>query len=191
MIDTPRFSSRLADSLEAEGGVEYLVLTHRDDVHDHERWKKRFPKVQRVMHRLDAQKSAGTHQCEVLLEGLGEWDPEPNFKLIHTPGHTAGSICVLVETKGDSALFTGDTLAFSSKRGRLEGFKRYNKGSYVAQSESLRELADDKYEFTWILPGHGRISKFESLQEKKRSVLKCAEDFDKNDEDDDILGVGY
>ena len=36
MIDTPRFNERLAQGIEKEGGIEYLVLTHKDDVHDHD-----------------------------------------------------------------------------------------------------------------------------------------------------------
>ena len=43
MIDMPRFSSRLASKLEQLGGLRYIVLTHKDDVGGHDRWKQRFP----------------------------------------------------------------------------------------------------------------------------------------------------
>jgi len=39
MVDAPRFSSKLAKALEARGGVQLLLLTHMDDVADHNRWK--------------------------------------------------------------------------------------------------------------------------------------------------------
>lgn len=27
-----------------------MILTHRDDISDHRRWKQRFPALQRIMH---------------------------------------------------------------------------------------------------------------------------------------------
>lgn len=51
MIDVPRYNSKLADIVEEEGGVAKMIITHRDNMHDHEKWKARFPKLQRVIHR--------------------------------------------------------------------------------------------------------------------------------------------
>jgi ferredoxin len=39
IIDSPRYNSRLAKALEARGGVHLLLLTHKDDVSDHIKWK--------------------------------------------------------------------------------------------------------------------------------------------------------
>ena len=44
-------------------------------------------------------------------------------------------------------------------------------GSYEAQKGSLEELASEEYDFKWILPGHGRMAKFESLGEKTKMVM--------------------
>jgi ferredoxin len=64
MIDCPRFSSQLANSIEEEcGDISTIILTHKDDVKDHEKWKKRFPNLQRIIHRTDA--TAETADCEV------------------------------------------------------------------------------------------------------------------------------
>jgi ferredoxin len=43
MIDVPRYSSSLASQIANMGGIQYIVLTHKDDIGDHERWKQRFP----------------------------------------------------------------------------------------------------------------------------------------------------
>ena len=75
------------------------------------------------------------------------------FKVIHTPGHTAGGVCYLI----DSSLFTGDTL-FNLTVGRTD--------CYTADIEELKnsldklKTLDDKIE---IYPGHGKLSdlKFE------------------------------
>lgn len=191
MVDVPRYNSRLADLIEQQGGVKYMVLTHRDDVFDHDRWKARFPTAQRIMHRLDSSKTSKTNECEILLEGEGRWEPEKGFSILHTPGHTPGSICVLVQTAIDAVLFSGDTIAYSASKKRLEGFKRYNAGSTIAQTESIKDLADEKMNFKWILPAHGRIARFDNLEEKGRLLLKAAADFESDSEDDDVLGIGY
>jgi glyoxylase-like metal-dependent hydrolase (beta-lactamase superfamily II) len=67
--------------------------------------------------------------------------------LIHTPGHTPGSTCLLL---GDGHLFTGDTL-FPGGPGNTFG----NADAFARIMQSLRErlfvLTDD----TWVYPGHG------------------------------------
>ncbi|MGH3665066.1 MAG: MBL fold metallo-hydrolase [Egibacteraceae bacterium] len=67
--------------------------------------------------------------------------------LLHTPGHTPGSTCLLL---GDSHLFTGDTL-FPGGPGNTFG----DGAAFAMIMRSLREriftLGDD----TWVYPGHG------------------------------------
>ncbi len=87
LIDSPRFISALVKSFEQMGGIQYIFLTHRDDVCDARRYAQYFG-AKRIIHKRDAdvQKDA-----EVILEGeeahrieLGE---------IHfTPGHTRGHL---------------------------------------------------------------------------------------------------
>ena len=176
MIDTPRFNTKLADNIELEGGLKYIILTHKDDVVDHDKWKNRFPDAQRIIHSLDISGKQGTNECELILEGISlltdtddnddnddnttknnkikTWQPDDGLLLLHTPGHTPGSICVVIDTKycdsdyassnnnGDVVLFTGDHLAFSQRKGSLTGFQQYNKGSLEVQALSLEMLAN-------------------------------------------------
>ena len=66
------------------------------------------------------------------------------FKVLHTPGHTPGSVCFLC---GD-LLFSGDTLfAGSCGRTDLPG------GSWKDMTASLRRLAELEGDYT-VLPGH-------------------------------------
>jgi len=193
MIDVPRFNSKLADNVEEEGGIDTLILTHKDGVAHHQKWKDRFPGLQRIIHRADVTKD--TEDCEIKLEGEGVWDPAPDYSILHTPGHTAGSISLLFtcsgEYGGDSVLFTGDHLAYTPSRKGLEGFKRYNHGNIAVQGDSIRMLAEDSLPFTWILPGHGRMARFRNIKEKNAAILKAAIAFDEEDDSVGMFGIGY
>ena len=72
LIDVPRFNSRLAKVVEEEfGGIDKIIITHRDNVHDLDKWKTRFPQATRVIHRADV--DASTTTCEIKLESGGSW----------------------------------------------------------------------------------------------------------------------
>ncbi|CAL8463636.1 g3170 [Coccomyxa elongata] len=155
MIDSPRFDPKLVKRIKDLGGVQYIFLTHRDDVADHALWAKEFG-AQRVIHASECNSQQGTDKCEIKLEGKGPWEFPGNaedLKIIHTPGHTFGH-CVLLH-KPSKALFSGDHLAFSREPpGQLRIFKDYNWYSVPEQIESVRKLLH--YDFLHVLPGHGR-----------------------------------
>ena len=71
------------------------------------------------------------------------------LRVIHTPGHTPGSVCYLAETRG--VLFSGDTAFSDGKRvSRSVPFTGYNGPHY---RESLQRLA--RLEFDTLCGGHG------------------------------------
>ena len=53
LIDSPRWSAPLARRIKKMGGVNTMVLTHRDDVADHAYWAKAF-NCERWIHQEDA-----------------------------------------------------------------------------------------------------------------------------------------
>ena len=68
-----------------------------------------------------------------------------SFKVLHTPGHTPGSICLTCE----NAMFSGDTLFWGScGRTALPG------GSWATIRKSLLRLADLSGDYD-VYPGHG------------------------------------
>lgn len=86
----------------------------------------------------------------------GYLDPKTTFSLgdslirvMHTPGHTRGSCCFIVD---DEALFTGDTL-FAGSVGRTDLFG----GSSRDMSRSLLALASLPDKMT-VYPGHGDVT---------------------------------
>ena len=76
-------------------------------------------------------------------------------QVLHTPGHTPGSVCLTV---GDTML-SGDTL-FASACGRTD----LPGGSWVDMLKSLKRLSDIQQDLT-VLPGHGEST---SLTLEKR-----------------------
>lgn len=159
LVDSPRFAEPLARHLEEMGGVKYMFLTHRDDVADHDRWHARFG-CERIIH--DTEVGSSTRGVETKLQGSGPWALGPDADLIFTPGHTEG--CVSLLYKPGQALFTGDHLCFSERMDSLSMMRGVNWYSVEKQLESTEKLRD--VDFVWLLPGHGRRMKFDSIAQK-------------------------
>ena len=66
------------------------------------------------------------------------------IRVLHTPGHTPGSVCLLV----DDVIFSGDTL-FAGSCGRTD-----IGGSWTEIQKSLKRLSLLEGDFT-VYPGHG------------------------------------
>ncbi len=71
-----------------------------------------------------------------------------NLRVLHTPGHSPGSICLLDESRG--ILFSGDTV-FSDGVGRTDG-TGCDEDEMVKSLEKISRLR-----FNTLLPGHGDI----------------------------------
>ena len=78
---------------------------------------------------------------------LGPQNEPLSLKVIHTPGHTPGSICFHSEERG--ILFSGDTL-FKGAEGRTD-FPGGNSKDILASLRTLSLLPAD----TAVYPGHG------------------------------------
>lgn len=78
---------------------------------------------------------------------------ELNFTVWHTPGHTAGSVCILC----GNYFFTGDTL-FAGSMGRTD----LPGGNVRAMDASLKKLTGLPVpKDAQVLPGHGEFSTYE------------------------------
>ena len=78
-----------------------------------------------------------------------------DISVLHTPGHTPGSVCLMVDT----AIFSGDTL-FRDSCGRTD----LPGGDWEAIARSLNRLAALEGNF-WIYPGHGTST---TLRDEKK-----------------------
>ena len=148
LVDSPRFANPLVKNIEMLGGVDRMLLTHQDDVADHEKFHERFGS-ERVLHRDDIR--SRTASVEVQPKGLDPLRVNDDFLMIPTPGHTKGHSVFLYREK---FLFTGDHLAWDPEDERLIAFRNACWYSWSEQTTSMARLLD--YRFEWVLPGHGR-----------------------------------
>nr|MDQ6927372.1 MBL fold metallo-hydrolase [Actinomycetota bacterium] len=73
------------------------------------------------------------------------------FTTLHTPGHTKGSVCFLLEVEGETpVLFSGDHL-FAGSIGRFD-LPGGSKDELLASMEAKILPLDDAVD---VLPGHG------------------------------------
>ncbi|MCM1334064.1 MAG: MBL fold metallo-hydrolase [Bacteroides sp.] len=90
-------------------------------------------------------------RADVLLaDGDTVEQDELTFRVLHTPGHTAGSVCFLLDAPdGEKLMFAGDTI-FKDSIGRSDGYS----GDHIVQRETLERLKALPDDYT-ILSGHG------------------------------------
>ena len=189
LVDTPKYSKKAAEVVESLTGSEgpsHLVLTHVDDTADHNLWKERFPSMKRIFHSGDLGKynwvgDETLEDVEILLQSSSSDNGLQHFTLdgtpidytnseplvlLHTPGHSPGSISLLKKPTDDGTpgvLFTGDTYAYTTRDGgHGSGFPRYNKESRELQSKILRQLIDLDWQV--LAPGHGHARDYTLLE---------------------------
>jgi glyoxylase-like metal-dependent hydrolase (beta-lactamase superfamily II) len=146
MIDAPRWTRAAVSAIEAWGGLSDILLTHRDDVGDAERYAKHFGALA-VIHERDG--SAAPY-ANNLLRGREPVALYPDLLAIPLPGHTEGSVAYLWDGR---CLFTGDSLSWSFAEGDLVAFRDFCWFSWAEQTRSLERLLD--YRFEWVFAGHG------------------------------------
>ena len=163
VIDPAGEEERLL-SLIREGAflIEYILDTHghADHVLANERLKKVLA-VPTCMHELDIQFFSQKEVRDLTAKELGLQPPNPvdmplrdgdllkvgalEIKVIHTPGHTPGSVCYFTEGN----LFTGDTL-FVGAAGRTD----LTGGSLETLIDSIENRILTLPRETILWPGH-------------------------------------
>jgi glyoxylase-like metal-dependent hydrolase (beta-lactamase superfamily II) len=163
LVDSPRASRPLAERIAALGGVRTRVLSHRDDIADHEWWHERFD-CARVMHAADA----GRLPVEQRITGTDPVALDDELTLIPVPGHTRGSVALLYREK---FLFTGDHLWWDEDDGRLDMSRGVCWYDWSEQLRSLEKLR--AFRFEWVLPGHGRRWRAQSADDMQRAIERA------------------
>ena len=86
-----------------------------------------------------------------------------NFHILHTPGHSPGSISIYWPEK--KALFPGDVI-FYQGMGRTD----FPQGSVMILKQSIERLS--QLEIEYLLPGHGEIIKGKESVKNNFALVK-------------------
>jgi len=145
LIDAPRWTPVLVERFRALGGIRRIFITHADDVAAAPRYAAAFA-AELIIH-------AGDRHAAPTATVLSGDEPHllaPGCLAIPSPGHTAGSQCLLIDERW---LFTGDHLWWNRAHRGLHASRRHCWHDWDLQIASLRRLL--AYRFAWVLPGHG------------------------------------
>ena len=146
LVDTSskEYRSRLLDGLKRAGikaeDVDALILTHSHN--DHTANTDLFPNAKVMMHPLEESSipCCHVHDNEEIFPGI---------RILHTPGHTAGSISVLVED--ERCVIAGDTIPTEDNiLSNLPPGININRDLAMASMHRILSMTDS------IIPGHGR-----------------------------------
>ena len=172
LIDAPdKIEKALSFIKEKNLKLRYVLLTHAhfDHVMGLGEVKKEFPSAEIFLDKNDDffLRNKGEGNIELLRHGfpfmLSAFKPYldnlpteysfytdriATFKVIRTPGHTKGSVCLYDEK--ENVLFSGDTI-FKSSYGRTD-FPGGSESEIIASIKMLLNSVDER---ALVLPGHG------------------------------------
>ncbi len=148
MIDAPRWTREVYGPVAELGGVQHVLLTHRDDVADADRYAQHFGAS--VWIHVDDRQAAPS--ADRLIEGFEPTEILPGVIAFPVPGHTKGSVLFHID---GHLLFSGDSLAWEVAEARLMAFRRQCWYSWPAQADSLERFAASGLRFDRLFCGHG------------------------------------
>ncbi len=167
LVDPAIYDERVDEALTELGikELQYILLTHGhfDHILGVNEFKKNHPEAKVVIHKEDAAFLTDTVLSHSMMHGLtqepitadvlvedGDVLPfdDTGFKVVHTPGHTRGSVVYLL----DDLMFSGDTL-FQMSCGRTD----FPESDPYSMTPSLKKLAALEGNYH-VLPGHNAFS---------------------------------
>jgi glyoxylase-like metal-dependent hydrolase (beta-lactamase superfamily II) len=163
----------IIEKIKELGELKYIINTHGhfDHIIGNRTLKEEFKNAKIIIHPLDKEKlndpvKNGSNffgepvispDCDMTInEGDEIKTGKIKLKVIHTPGHTKGSISL----KGEGFIFSGDTL-FAGSVGIAKEYSNAFEEMITSIKEKLLVLQDE----TIVLPGHGGTSKIKEEKE--------------------------
>lgn len=170
LVDPGEYTQKLDEFVKAnKDKIKYILLTHKhfDHIRGVAKVKKICPDAKIVIHPNDAEGLYNGMESLALYFGFEQENVKADLlcednaliemgdtkiKVIHTPGHTQGGVCYMV----DNVIFCGDTL-FEGSCGRTD----FPGGSGSVLSASLKRLKDLDGDYI-LYAGHGNPTTLEN-----------------------------
>ncbi len=166
LIDAPAQAEVIKEAL-GKTNCRYILLTHNHPDHIGallDLQSKNFPLAVHPLDRAFLPKPADRLLCDGDTINFGK----VSIEVLHTPGHTMGSVCFKI----DRALLSGDTI-FGEGPGRTNSPEAFRQVIHSIEKK-IMILPDD----TRIFPGHGEGTVLKKEREKYK--LFASRPHDKN-----------
>lgn len=141
-----------------------ILLTHRHPDHVHGAvWLAEKCSAPIFMHKLDAEGFKG--HVDYLLSGGEELELAGHkIRILHTPGHTEGGICIYFSD--DKIVFSGDTI-FDIDLGSTE----FAGGSEAELAWSCKNVIDKWEDDVIVYPGHDVHASMEYIRKNNKEFI--------------------
>jgi len=171
LIDCTEESAAIEKAIsDADANLKYILITHGhfDHILGINSFKAKYPNCKVLAHEDDKELLESIEEFASRF-GLGKVELQHidrylkdgeivkfgsyEVAVIHTPGHTKGGVCYLVNDNVGGKIFTGDTLFYESVgRTDLPG------GSFAQIKSSIEQRLFTLDESIKVYPGHGILS---------------------------------
>ena len=146
------------------GDVDVAVMTHAH--WDHVQNYDVFPNATMLIHEWERKYIRNPHPNDwatplwtgAMLDSVGNlhevadgYEIEPGVRVLHTPGHSAGTIALIVDTAEGTVAITGDGVAHASV-----ALTKVNANIFWSEEASRRSIERVLEEAEIIYPGHDR-----------------------------------
>lgn len=150
---------------------EGIILTHHH--HDHCGGAPRIRKeldCPVMIHTMDADRYPDAVDRYLEAGDIIELAPEDELTVLHTPGHTEGSICLMSDA--NKVCFTGDTI-FNVDLGRTD----LDDGDPQDMRNSIINIVDKWSNDVTIYPGHGDPATMKTVRRINKEFLEMINDY--------------
>ena len=153
LFDIPTYSAEVKEFILSFGKPPYAILSHGScGIDDGTKWQNEIG-LKVYAHKNDETHPWISMKPDVFFTEMPNFDK--TIEVIHVPGHSAGSICVL-ETKSKS-LFSGDTF-YGNENGEIRDFTKESQADYENLEDRINSCKNLlKYEFENVYPFHYEI----------------------------------
>lgn len=169
LFDLPTYSKEVKEFILSFDKPPIAILSHGScGIEDGITWQEEIG-LKVYAHKQDENHPWIRMKPDVLFTEMPKFDP--SIEVIHVPGHSAGSICVLeINSK---SLFSGDTF-YGNKEGEIRDFTKESQSDYENLEDRINSCKNLlNYDFKNVYPFHyetiqtiGKLQLSEFLKDK-------------------------